>query len=124
MSNAILSILPLYAEAIIKGTKTIEFRRTIFQKEIEKIYIYSSAPTKMILGYFTIQKVIQETPKNLWQQYHAVGGINEEAFFEYFKETEKGFGIIIKQVVAFEEAVDPIDFIKDFHGRGTYIYLE
>ena len=124
MSNAILSILPIYAEAIIQGTKTIEFRRTIFQKDIQKIYLYSSAPTKMILGYFTIKEVIEETPKNLWERFNDVGGIEKEAFFEYFKETEKGFGILIDEVIAFEIPLDPIDFIKDFHGRGTYIYLE
>lgn len=124
MSNAILSILPIYAEGIIKRTKTIEFRRTIFQKGIEKIYIYSSAPTKMILGYFTIKEVIEETPQKLWERFNMVGGIEKEAFFEYFKETEKGFGIVIDKVIAFENPLDPIDFIKDFNGRGTYIYLD
>ena len=124
MSNAILSILPIYAEAIVQGSKTIEFRRRIFQKDIERIYIYSSAPTKMILGYFTIKDVIEETPENLWERYNDLGEIEKEAFFEYFKETEKGFGILIDEVVAFEIPLDPIDFIKDFHGRGTYVYLE
>ena len=124
MSSAILSIKPIYAEAIIQGTKTLEFRRTIFQKDIQKIYIYSSAPTKMILGYFTIKEVIEQTPKNLWERFNAVGGIDEAAFFEYFKEAEKGFGIIFDKVVSFENPLDPIDFIKDFNGRGTYIYLD
>ena len=124
MSNAILSIQPIYAEAIIKGTKTIEFRRKIFQKGIKKIYIYSSAPTKMILGYFTIFEVIQETPKNLWNRFHEVGGIDEVAFFKYFEDTDLGFGIVIDQVIVFENPIDPIDFIKDFNGKGTYIYLD
>jgi type I restriction enzyme S subunit len=123
MSNAILSIQPIYAEAIFQGTKTIEFRRTRYQKDIERIYIYSSAPTKMILGYFTIKEVIKETPEKLWEEFNEVGGIAEGPFFEYFIETTIGFGIIFDKVVAFENPLDPIDFIKDFHGRGTYIYL-
>ena len=124
MSNAILSLLPVYAEAIINGTKTIEFRRKIFSRDIQKIYIYSSAPTKMILGYFTIKEVIAATPENLWERFSTIGGIEKKAFFEYFNETEKGFGIVIDQVIEFENSIDPIDFIKDFHGRGTYIYLD
>ena len=124
MSNAILSLLPVYAEAIINGTKTIEFRRKIFSRDIQKIYIYSSAPTKMILGYFTIKEVIAATPENLWERFSTIGGIEKKAFFEYFNETEKGFGIVIDQVVEFENSIDPIDFIKDFHERGTYIYLD
>ena len=124
MSNAILSLLPVYAEAIINGTKTIEFRRKIFSRDIQKIYIYSSAPAKMILGYFTIKEFIADTPENLWERFSTIGGIEKKAFFEYFNETEKGFGIVIDQVIEFENSIDPIDFIKDFHGRGTYIYLD
>ena len=124
MSNAILSLQPKYAEAIIEGSKTVEFRRTIFQKDTQRIYVYSSAPTKMILGYFTIFEVIQETPKNLWNRFHEVGGIDEVAFFKYFEDTDLGFGIVIDQVIVFENPIDPIDFIKDFNGRGTYIYLD
>ena len=124
MSNAILSLLPVYAEAIINGTKTIEFRRKIFSRDIQKIYIYSSAPAKMILGYFTIKEFIADTPENLWERFSTIGGIEKKAFFEYFNETEKGFGIVIKEVIEFEKPIDPIDFIKDFHERGTYIYLD
>ena len=124
MSNAILSLLPVYAEAIINGTKTIEFRRKIFSRDIQKIYIYSSAPAKMILGYFTIKEFIADTPENLWERFSTIGGIEKKAFFEYFNETEKGFGIVIDQVIEFENSIDPIDFIKDFHERGTYIYLD
>ena len=124
MPNAILSLLPIYAEAILKGTKTTEFRKKIFSGDIQKIYIYSSAPTKMILGYFTIKKIVETSPQELWTNFNSVGGIEKKAFFEYFNETEIGYGIVINEVIEFENSIDPIDSIKDFHGRGTYIYLD
>lgn len=122
--DAILSIKPIYAEAIINGTKTVEFRKKVFKKDVERIFIYSSSPTKMIIGYFTFKNIVEDTPKNLWKQFHKIGGINEQDFFEYYKEAEKGFCMIIDKVVKLENEIDPIDFIENFTAPQSYIYLE
>ncbi|MDQ0477098.1 ASCH domain-containing protein [Chryseobacterium sp. MDT2-18] len=122
--DAILSIKPIYAEAIINGTKTVEFRKKVFKKDVERIFIYSSSPTKMIIGYFTFKNIVEDTPKNLWKQFHKIGGINEQDFFKYYKEAEKGFCMIIDKVVKLENEIDPIDFIENFKAPQSYIYLE
>jgi len=54
--NAILSIKPQYANAILKKEKTVEFRKKVFKNEVDRVYIYSSSPVKRIVGYFTIDK--------------------------------------------------------------------
>lgn len=124
LTDVILSIKPVYAEAILDQVKTVEFRKKVFKKNVERIYIYSSSPTKMIVGYFTFSDIIEETPENLWNTFSKVGGIKKDDFFEYYKETEKGFGIVIKEVVKFENEIDPIEFIENFTAPQSYIYLE
>lgn len=124
LTDAILSIKPVYAGAILNGIKTVEFRKKVFKKNVERIYIYSSSPTKMIVGYFTFSDIVEDTPENLWKTFYKVGGIKETDFFEYYKETEKGFGIVIKEVVKFENEIDPIEFIENFTAPQSYIYLE
>lgn len=124
LTDVILSIKPVYANAILEGVKTVEFRKRVFKKNVDKIYIYSSSPTKMIVGYFTFSNIVEDTPENLWKTFQKVGGINKDDFFEYYKETEKGFGIVIKEVVKFESEKDPIEFIENFTAPQSYVYLE
>lgn len=124
LTDVILSIKPVYANAILEGVKTVEFRKRIFKKNVDKIFIYSSSPTKMIVGYFTFSNIVEDTPENLWKTFQKVGGINRDDFFEYYKETEKGFGIVIKEVVKFEVEKDPIEFIENFTAPQSYVYLE
>jgi len=124
LTDVILSIKPVYANAILEGVKTVEFRKRVFKKNVDKVFIYSSSPIKMIVGYFTFSNIVEDTPENLWKTFQKVGGINKDDFFEYYKETEKGFGIVIKEVVKFEVEKDPIEFIENFTAPQSYVYLE
>jgi predicted transcriptional regulator len=122
--DAILSIKPIYAEAIISGRKKVEFRKKVFKKDVERIFIYSSSPTKMIIGYFTFTTIIEDSPEKLWEKYHNVGGISKDDFFNYYENVEKGFCIIIDIVVKFRTRIDPINLIENFTAPQSYIYLE
>ena len=110
--DVILSIKPIYVNEILNGTKQVEFRKKIFKKDVERVYIYSSMPKKMIVGYFTFNQIDEDSPKKLWEKYKEVGGIEETDFFDYFKGHRKGYSIIIDKVEKFEEEVDPIEFIE------------
>jgi len=49
MTDVLLSVKPEYAEKILDGKKKYEFRRAIFKRnDIEKIYIYSSSPIRIV----------------------------------------------------------------------------
>lgn len=121
--DVILSIKPVYVDEILAGNKKVEFRKKIFKKNVEKIYIYSSMPIKMIVGYFTFKQIDEDTPKKLWEKYKDVGGIEEFDFFEYFDGHKKGYSIIIEKVKKFDNEIDPIDFVENFTAPQSYIYL-
>lgn len=123
-TNVLLSIKPKYAQAIISGTKKVEFRKKIFKRPISKIYIYSSSPTKKIIGYFTFSRIIEETPSKLWTRYKSVGGIDKEDFFDYFQNNEKGFAIVIDHVEKFKKEIDPIDIFDTFNAPQSYFYVK
>ncbi|GHT53730.1 hypothetical protein AGMMS49982_17280 [Bacteroidia bacterium] len=124
LTNAILSIKPIYANNILSGGKKVEFRKKVFKKSVERVYIYASSPQKMIVGYFTIQKIVEDTPANLWDKFYKIGGIDKENFFEYFKDSNTGYSIVIKDVVKFDKERDPIDVIENFSAPQSYIYLK
>ena len=123
-TNVILSIKPKYAQAIISGTKKVEFRKKIFKRPVDKVYIYSSSPSKKLIGFFRFIEVVEDNPTELWNKFGQVGGINKADFFDYFKESEKGFAIVIDIVEKFKKGIDPIDFFENFCAPQSYIYIE
>jgi type I restriction enzyme S subunit len=48
--NVLLSIRPKYVEEIIKGNKRYEFRKSIFKKKVDEVWIYATSPTKKLLA--------------------------------------------------------------------------
>ena len=124
LTSVILSIKPEYAKAIMSGKKRVEFRRKIFKRPVNKVYVYSSSPVKKIIGFFIIDSIIEDSPLRLWAQFKEIGGINEKDFFNYFNEVEKGFSILIKEYKKFGRGIDPADFFETFCAPQSYIYLE
>lgn len=124
LTSVILSIKPIYAQAIMAGTKKVEFRKKIFKRPIDKVFVYSSSPEKKIIGFFTIAEITEDKPINLWDEFHKVGGIIKKDFFEYYKHSEIGFSIKIKNYEKFDKGVDPADFFEKFCAPQSYIYLE
>lgn len=124
LTSVILSIKPVYAQAIMSGLKKVEFRKKIFKRPVDKIFVYSSSPEKKIIGFFTIKEIVEDEPNNLWEEFNDIGGINKDDFFAYYKEAKTGFTIIIDQVEKFENGIDPFDFFENFCAPQSYIYLE
>ena len=122
--NVLLSIKPKYVKEIMNGNKRYEFRRSIFRcrEDIELVYIYSTSPVKKIVGVFTIKSIIEDHPKNLWDNFKEFSGIDEEEFFNYFGERKKGFAIGIENVEVFECPIDPKISIPDFVLPQSFCY--
>jgi predicted transcriptional regulator len=122
--KVILSIKPEYVEKIVTGEKQYEFRKIIFRnKQIRTVYIYVTAPTKKIIGSFTIGELIEDHPKKLWTKLWNVSGMNKQDFFTYFTNKEKGFAIEIKELHLFDIPIDPHEVISDFHPPQSFSYL-
>ena len=123
--NALLSIKPKYVEAIVGGSKRYEFRKSIFTaKIIEKVYIYSTAPVKRIVGAFGLRRIIEDHPKQLWNQLHKFSGLNDAEFFSYFSGAERGFAIEIDSVEEFENPIDPRDLVPSFVPPQSFCYVD
>lgn len=121
--NVILSIKPKYCDAIRKGQKKFEFRRKIFQRKPEKVYMYSTSPVKKIVGSFGVKEIIEDSPKELWYNYGNFSGLSENEFFDYFDGSETGFAIAIKDVNMFTP-INPKGIIPNFVAPQSYCYLK
>jgi len=91
----LLSIKPRFARAILAGTKRFEFRRRGFAATPDHVAIYSTSPEQQIIGWFDVERVIEDTPEALWERCGHAGGIEREEFMAYYEGCTTGFAIEI-----------------------------
>lgn len=90
---ALLSIHPPYAQAIMAGTKRVEFRKQAFARPVSHIVIYETAPTGRIVGAVRVASFDIASPAELWERYGKVGAIDATDFDGYYDGRDVGVAI-------------------------------
>ena len=123
--NVLMSIRPQFCHLILDGKKFYEYRKKIFvNSDVDKVYIYATKPICMIVGCFTVDSIITDTPSKVWSMTHEHGGITKKQFTDYFKGHSVAHAIKIKNLKRFDTPIDPKQVIKDFTAPQNFIYLE
>ena len=123
--NVILSLRPNFCLSIFDGHKVYEYRKRVFMRnDIDNVYIYASKPICKIVGYFTIKRIICDSPSIVWDMTHKQGGITKKLFNDYFKGHKLAHAIEIDEVVKFNTPIDPMEVIKDFTPPQNFTYTE
>ena len=64
--GVILSIKPIFVEAIFSGRKISEYRRKLFKSRVpQRVFVYASAPISLVVGYFDVAEILSDTPTRL-----------------------------------------------------------
>jgi predicted transcriptional regulator len=125
-ADAIISIHPGYAEAILTGKKTVELRRRVpALLSGSRLWIYATRPTAAVVGFVTIQKVSKADPATIWREHHHNAGIDLAAFQTYFEGTHEAVAILLaaaKRVGPI--TVEQLKMVRDsFHPPQTVVRL-
>ena len=116
----LMSIHPEFANAILDGTKTIEFRRRPIATDITDGLIYSTSPVKAITGELSISEQVIYCPQYMWAKFGHLGGIDRKRFFSYFKDSPQAVGIIIESARRF---TTPRELPKGVKAPMSFLYL-
>lgn len=124
--NVLLSIKPNFVEKITSGEKKYEFRKTGFKNHegLDRVYIYSTSPTKKIIGSFKIGRILSGTPVSIWEECEEFAGISKAGFFDYFKNKDKAVAIAIEDLQIFKNPIDPFQSIKNFKAPQSFYYIK
>jgi predicted transcriptional regulator len=123
--DVLLSIKPKYVKSIIEGDKRYEFRKTIFKnREIDRIFIYSSSPVKKIVGSFEIGCILEDHSSDLWDTVKEFAGIDNRDFFAYFDGKSRAFAIEIQNLQEFNDPIDPYETMPGFVPPQSYCYMD
>ena len=119
---ALLSIKPIYANAILDGKKKVEFRKRAFKRPVSHVVIYATTPVQRIVGWFRTKALEQMSPSALWKRFATVGGISRDDFNTYYDGSNFGVAIHVDQP---RRLANPISIkrIKVSAAPQSYAYL-
>jgi predicted transcriptional regulator len=103
-TRVLLSIKPGFAFSILSGEKRYEFRRVIFRENsVCSVVIYASAPVSRVIGEFSLEKVLEATPRRIWSQTRCQAGITLEYFNEYFSGRTVAYALKVGEVTRYDQ---------------------
>lgn len=122
--KALLSIKPEFVEAIRRGEKLFEYRKSIFKKKVTKVIIYETMPVGKVIGEFDIEKIIKGTPEEIWKATYLNSGVEREFYNNYFSHKEKAFAIQIKDFIEYDTPLS----LKEYNTKikvapQSFLYL-
>ena len=120
----LISIHPEFVNAILQGTKKVEFRKTRFASRISHVVVYATTPTKKVVCTFEVSKIVIEEPTNLWQMYSDVAGISKKSFFAYYKKSDYGVAIEVGALQRFNRQLSLSELGYSLTPPQSYQYLD
>jgi predicted transcriptional regulator/ribosomal protein S18 acetylase RimI-like enzyme len=98
-NTLLMSLKPEFAELILRGHKTIEFRRKFSKKyQGASIVFYVTQPVKRFMFMAVIEQVDHQQKTRLWNTHKHHGGISEDLFDRYFAGTDFGYAIKLSNI--------------------------
>lgn len=89
MTVILLSVRPVYAAALLAGTKTAEVRRRFpEQPRGTEIFIYSSSPDRSVAGTVRLDAIDRPSAADVWEEYREQIMIEELLLNDYLGEVD------------------------------------
>lgn len=105
--SVLLSVKPRFANAILDGAKSFEFRRLLFRKrEVKRVVIYASSPVQKVIGEFQVEEVLSMEPEELWSVTCHAAGLEKEKFDEYFAGRGTAHALRVSRPQRYPEPLD------------------
>lgn len=118
-SDAIISIHPRHAYAILDGAKTVELRRRIPPLSIgTRLWIYATRPVGAVIGVATVERIVRDDPAQIWLEFGDQSGIDRGTFDAYFDGSNVAIGLLLADIRPSPEqvAIEQLRSIRDgFH---------
>jgi predicted transcriptional regulator len=97
-NEAIISIHPRHAHAILDGDKTIELRRRIPTVSIgTRLWIYATRPIGAVIGAAIVERIVRGDPEAIWLRFGHQTGIERSEYDAYFDGAQEAIALMLTQ---------------------------
>lgn len=121
--HVVMSVHPQFAEAIMDGRKTVEFRKRRLADDVTVVWVYATAPVMKVIGYFEVGAIYTAKPIDLWRKFADVGCINRVDFDRYYAGSHIGAGIGIRKAVRLRNPAHIADLLPSGIPPQSYAYV-
>ena len=105
-----MSINPIHVEKILSGIKKYEYRKIKCKQTIDTIVIYSTYPVMRVVGEVSVNAVLEDPPKALWDKTKDGAGIDYSFFKSYYNGYNKAIAYSLGDVVKYEHSKKLIEY--------------
>lgn len=119
----VISIHPEHAHAILNGEKTVEFRKRGFRRPVSHVLLYATAPTRRLVGCFSISEVDQGAPTAIWAKHGRRGAVPRSLFRDYYRGSRAAVAIVVDKALAFDNPIPLTDLIPSGYTPQSFAYV-
>ena len=123
MKAILLSIKPEYVKQILNGTKKFEYRKRLSKRDVDIIYIYSTAPKMKVVASVEVVDRISAAPSTLWEDTKNFAGISHARYREYFYGCTTAYAYKLGTVQIFDTEKELSDFGVNAAPQ-SFIYID
>ena len=122
---ALMAIRPHYAEAILDGQKTVEFRKRALASDVREVLIYATLPVSRVIGSFSVDYIVSGSPAEIWEKFGRLGSIAFDAYDSYYAGSATAYGLLVGGTRRFKRhwPVDRLNPPASFPQSFNYIPL-
>lgn len=121
--DVVLSIHQEYAELIKTQEKRFEFRKRMFKRPVNNIYLYVTAPVNKIAGWFPFTGCLEGTADEIWKKCQNYAGIGEQDFFRYYSGSRLAYAIMIENYTHYPAPIEPGKLFPEFRAPQSFCYV-
>ena len=119
----LLAIRPRFAEAILEGRKTYEFRKRLPREDVDTVLLYASSPVKAVIGHAHIDDTLTLPLSQLWERTKRGAGIDNAYFHEYFGWMGEGSALALSSPVRLSRPV-PLEELGVRRAPQSFMYVD
>ena len=102
----VLSLRPRFAEAILAGTKTVEFRRREPRIVVPtRALLYAASPVRALVGTCVVTSVESAGLVELWREHGPRSALAYSEFESYFEGVEAGTALTLAHPHSFPRGI-------------------
>ena len=124
----VLSLKPRHAEAILAGSKTVEFRRTRPRvRTATPALLYATTPVRALVGTCIVTAVESGHPAALWHAHGARSGLDHGEFLSYFEGLHTGSALSLASPRRLSRPIPLLELRSTpngFHPPQSFAYVD
>ncbi|MFB9832833.1 ASCH domain-containing protein [Actinoallomurus acaciae] len=122
----LLSLKPRFAQAILRGIKTVELRRQrVALAPGAAVLIYASSPVMAIIGTARVRNVERDDPQKIWTRHAASVALTRAEYDAYLRGADSVSAITLEDPAFLDEPVtlQQLRGEQPFHPPQSYCFV-